>query len=86
MEYITHHYASMFKFSYHIHIQREITDYKNSDFSPKITKFSNSSVLSSSKKSCQISCDSTGNSIQFNSNILLNKCINTISNGIAHQA
>jgi hypothetical protein len=24
--------------------------------------------------------------IQFNSNILLNKCINTISNGIAHQA
>jgi hypothetical protein len=24
--------------------------------------------------------------INFNSNILLNKCINTISNGIAHQA
>jgi hypothetical protein len=24
--------------------------------------------------------------VQFNSNILLNKCINTISNGIAHQA
>ena len=86
MLYITHHYASMFKFSYHIHIQREITGYKNSDFSPKIIQFSNPSVLSCSKKSRQISRASTGNSIQFNSNMLLNKCINTLSNGIAHQA
>jgi hypothetical protein len=29
---------------------------------------------------------STNMGIQFNSNILLNKCINTISNEIAHQA
>ena len=29
---------------------------------------------------------STNMGIQFNSNMLLNKCINTISNEIAHQA
>ena len=39
--------------------------------------------------SCQYSYIDTNNRgffFQFNSNILLNKCINTISNGIAHQA